>query len=542
MLQRINASQLVSLLKTLVVLSWDYHNNPDGKLPNKWDSYLSPTVGYPGLNEAIKAAKSGRNKYELLFNLGSSLIRSMEKFKAYPQFTANELQQLKNVASYLKSGTPEKFKLVDKCVSELKDPVLDSLFAPDVKQFNHSKLHKTVNALVGRKGTFLTPDEKNIVGDTDPEGLEEYKEERKKHYAAAGELLKSLVRKSGKPLIPYQDAYNALNAAGFDHILVPGHTGLIDAVGKIYTPKGELIPTRPSPDVFARIETNPNVGEGKGNNWAIKAFRHETDVTPGRMSQFYTENYTKSASESKYQKVRDLLPELNSIRTKWQQYILKFDISNPACVCAVVLELLYNFSARMGTAKGKGMGTLAVKNVTVTPNGATIKYLGKCNIPQKNAILPNTPVAKKIISILAELEEGKLSSDYLFTYTKEGKKLRVFPANINKFFKSLGSPVSCHKLRTAKGSSIWIEEEGKYKPKTEKEAIAAMNAIAVKVGAALSHIRGVEAASKVTGATALSSYIDPTAVISTFIKWGFRPPKAIEKVKSLDTSDSDDKI
>ena len=118
----------------------------------------------------------------------------------------------------------------------------------------------------------------------------------------------------------------------------------------------------------------------------------------------------------------------------------------------------------------------------------------------------------------------------------------MFPANINKFFKSLGSPVSCHKLRTAKGSSIWIEEEGKYKPKTEKEAIAAMNAIAVKVGAALSHIRGVEAASKVTGATALSSYIDPTAVISTFIKWGFRPPKAIEKVKSLDTSDSDDKI
>jgi hypothetical protein len=67
------------------------------------------------------------------------------------------------------------------------------------------------------------------------------------------------------------------------------------------------------------------------------------------------------------------------------------------------------------------------------------------------------------------------------------------------------------------------------RPKTEKEALAALKKMSEAVGKALNHVRRMAGTTKVTGTTALANYISPEVQIFFFRQLGFRIPKFLEK-------------
>jgi hypothetical protein len=111
---------------------------------------------------------------------------------------------------------------------------------------------------------------------------------------------------------------------------------------------------------------------------------------------------------------------------------------------------------------------------------------------------------------------------------------------VNKWFKRSGASVTVHKLRHVKGTEVFKQllEENKAKiferknPLTQAEADKMLKLLATKVGGILGHVRGVGAGQKVTGATALQAYIDPSVVRDYYTRLNLRAPRAFTATSS----------
>jgi hypothetical protein len=211
-----------------------------------------------------------------------------------------------------------------------------------------------------------------------------------------------------------------------------------------------------------------------------------------------------------------------------------------------VLEIIYDFSARVGSKNNEaagqstfGISTLQAKHFKkVGGTKYLIKYLGKDAVPQAHLLEPVSLVSKLLIKNLDILLKDKTKSDRVFEYEYSGGvKKPMTAALVNKWFKKLGSAVTVHKLRHVRGTELFkqLVEENKDKifnkkpPLTETQANLVFKQLATKVGEKLGHVRGVGKQQKVTPATAISAYIDPGMMKSFFIKLNVRPPKYLAK-------------
>jgi hypothetical protein len=225
------------------------------------------------------------------------------------------------------------------------------------------------------------------------------------------------------------------------------------------------------------------------------------------------------------------------IRKKWLAKVNAFDMDDKLSVAAVVLEILYSFAARIGSAPGRGAGTLVAKQARINEGGISLIYLGKDSIPTKHVLKETDPVHSKIIDALTEMLDGKKGNDFIFTYTIKGKHRRCTPADVNAAFRTFGAPaeLTVHKLRTVRGTSLFMQlmekDALKKPPKDDKEALLRYKRMTEEVGKILNHKRGVGGSNeKVTGTTAAQSYIDAAAQLDLFERWGLRPPKVLEKL------------
>jgi hypothetical protein len=239
-----------------------------------------------------------------------------------------------------------------------------------------------------------------------------------------------------------------------------------------------------------------------------------------------------------------LLPKLQSMQKKWFNLVKKFNPADLRCVAATVLEILYEFSARVGSvgnaAGGSstfGVSTLLVKHASVDSAGnIVLRYKGKDGVATMHRLMANDPNQKFVCQVLLHLMEGKQHKDRLFTVLKpNGKFIPVTAAQVNMLFKSMGAPegVTVHKIRTARGTALFndlvSEVFEKKPPKDEKQAMDVFIKITEQVGKLLNHVRRGQSGSKVTGTTARANYIDPSAQVSFFRQLGLRPPKYLEK-------------
>lgn len=531
----ITASRLVSLLKILGALVVDYSTNPDAPMSKDLQPLMKSGVSewkmLPSLQVAIRSAVSGKDKVSALYDLGVEIKTAfLEHFHKTLDFTSDELQMLRAVRSYLMTDSEPALAFIRKKASLFDEPALALAFAPPMPKVNNTELSRVVRTAVGRDGVALSPEEAGILKDTKPALYQKYADLRKAHNSEFKATLMNYVRTQGRKLVDYQAAYAALTKLGFTHSMVPGFTGLIDDEGKWYTKDGELIAGVPNLATYSKVIMNN--GRDPDTKFVFYAVKPD-----GSMQQTYTVQHNTEQSKLKYEHVRELSANLKAIRARWLAKIKKFDVGDIDCVAAVVLEILYTFAARVGSDPGRGVGTLLVKNSSITQNGINLAYLGKDSIPTKHIIKTTDPIQKQIVAALTELLEGKRPSEFIFTHWDGKKWLRCKPSDINAAFRRFGASqdVTVHKLRTFRGTTLFkqlIEEQAtKRPPKDEKEALAIYTTMTEKVGKLLNHKRGVGGDNeKVTGTTAAKSYIDADLQISLFRSWGFRVPKSLEKL------------
>ncbi|QRE00241.1 hypothetical protein [Burkholderia phage BCSR5] len=547
----VTASPLVSLIEACYLLVIDYLEMPNKPalpdtaaeikkvLPKAVKVFGKDT---PALKDSAVAAISGRSKAEQLALLGTEIkdalpVYSQEKFG----FSHEELEVLKSLAHYLRTDSEVALNKIKKYAAITRNTFITSKLTPKEGSQSgvRSQLEGLVSQLVGRKDAALTPEESAVIKETHPEAHKQYLALRRNFNQVWKDFVVAYIRKSGRHLIGYEELLAAMDQMGLDHLLSRGFTGQIDDLGRLYTVNDELIDGAPNAVTFPSVVMNKAYGKPGGGDWIMKAIR--ADGTDG--PYYYTSTFKKGQAKAKFERVALFSNKIDGMRKKWFAEVKKFDPENIKSVCAVILEILYTFSARVGSAKNAtegsptfGISTLLVKHVKVDPNGNyLLTYKGKGGVATKHRIMKTDPELKFVAKALDFLIADKAPNEPVFTIPSNRGYSLVGAAKVNAYFKALGAgDVTVHKLRTLRGTRLFQELSQKYhdtgkRPRNDKEALAILNKMAMEVGKALNHVRNTAAGTKVTGATALANYIDPTCVVELFRSWDLRPPKFLAR-------------
>lgn len=496
----------------------------------------------PNLKQACLNVLKNKDVDVTLQDLGNTIKQLAGQGKADTEVPTIDIETLATLASYFRTGSETALTRLRRTASISKSPWVVQHLAPTLGDQSSTKdaLTELVFNLVGRKDSALTLEEAKQIKETRPDDYRAYLALRKTFNQAWKDALVSYIRKSGSDKVPYGKALDYLKLNGIEHLMPSGFKGYIDDMSRLYTLRGELVEGVPNAVTFPSMIMNPNYGKPDGGDWVFMAQR--TDGTAG--PYFYTSAFKKKQAVKKFAKVDVLNQKMPSMRKKWVSQLKRFNIEDPNSVTACVLEILYLFSARIGSVGNKaagqptyGVATLLAKHAIIDPSGNIIlKYKGKDGVATKHVILKNDPDAKFLIRPLNEMLANKEPNERIFTYNKGNRQLPINASQVNSYFRACGAPpdTSVHKIRTFQGTNKFLElisqyaESGKM-PKTEKDAMALFKKFAEAVGSKLNHVRRGQSGTKVTGTTALSAYIDPQIQISFWNRVGFRVPKYLEK-------------
>lgn len=547
---KITASRATQFLTLCYMCFVEKLQNPTGKADSETQLEISrlakevlPTWGrsIPALREILINILQGKHKEEAFQKLGLILKQLVPQGKGDSEVPLQELELLHAIGAYFRTGNPNMANKLIKFASLSKSPFVVQRLAPDHgdQQSTKKQLEKLLSKLIGRHDTAMTPEEAVKVREVDPEGYKQYLQLRREFNQSWKDALAAFVRKSGKHTVPFKDVNSYLHMNGIDHMLPVGFTGLVDDLGRFYTNDGKLIEGVPAAVTFPSVTMNPKFGKAGGGDWVFMANR--TDGSPG--PYFYTSEFKKGQSKAKFAKVGEFAKKVDGMRKKWVARARHFDEADPQSVAATILEILYEFAARIGSAGNSaggtstyGVATLLAKHATITPDGSvTLRYKGKDGVPTTHKITKATPEGKMLIANLNELLADKDPNERIFTVVKGKRRVPITPAQVNQFFRACGAPegVTVHKIRTVTGTRLFGEAMedalAKRMPKTEAAAKDLFAKLAEAVGKRLNHVRNGASGSKVTGATALQSYIDPIIQIQYWQTVGFRLPKSLEK-------------
>lgn len=529
---------IVQLLMALVVAYLD------GNYPSKnLKGVLSPDKRakvlevMPGLKVALDNYDAGE---EIDWSSAVQTLRDfLAEYSRSKEAKQSFIQVLKTFISYYNSGSETAMRNIVKLSGRAEDPYLRSFFKAEVQGQSGPKnqLLKLVPKLGGSKGAHtLTLEQSKAARLKNPELYAEYLANMRAFNLSWKSALDNYIRDSGKKTIPFKQAEAYLKSLGMDHTQSKGFTGNIDAHGNWYTSDGKEINGTPTAAMFPEVRMNT---DSKGS-WVFQTVGLDGSLG----NHFYTKDFGRKKAAEKFAKVKEF--NVEATRKKWIPLIRSFDESSPNTVAAVIMELLYRTSNRVGTPGGNatggafGMATVQVRHV-YPQNDGSIKFIysGKDNV-RTVALIPanKDAIGKLVCQHVALLIQNKKPKEPVFTYLlKNGSRKPVLPAVVNQYFKVMSGGVTVHKLRAAKGSEIFTEYLDilfqKKKTMSPAEAMEFLKKGAMKVGKELNHVRrSAEGTQTITPATSLKSYIDPALQVKFFQHYGLPLPKYLEAMLS----------
>ena len=491
----------------------------------------------PGLTAAFDAYDSGT---ELPWAEMSTAVK--ETIKAYsgnPSAKASYVKALNAFASYFRSGSDAALKTIEKLSALVDDKALSAHFMRSESDQRGLRVQlETLVKSMGGRGFALTLEQSKEAKLQYPEKYAEYLAALREFNTSWKTMLNNFVRSSGKQTVPFPQFLKHLQQNGFTHTMAEGFTGNIDANGTWYTPDDKIISGgAPGAAMFPTVRMNPK--PSKDAPWIFQAIR--ADGSPG--NYFYTEEFQKDRATVKFEKVAAF--DVEKTRKKWLAALKGFDLQNPEpkAVAALIIEILYRTSNRIGTRPGGnptgggfGINTLLVAHFYPQTDGS-IKfiYLGKDDVKTSAVIKPTDAVTKLVCQAVCALVEGKGKKDPIFTYRlRNGQNKLVQPAVTTKFFQSISGGLNPHKLRTAKGTALFDDFMDavyqKHKSLTPKQAMDLLKKAATVVGKQLNHVRrSAEGEVTVQPMTSLKNYIDVSSQIEFFQHYGVPVPAYLEK-------------
>lgn len=469
------------------------------------------------------------------------------------KFSHTTIDLLAATSAYLINNGEPALRKMRRIVNEMGDPLLQRALSPEAQSQKDfiKPLEKIVQRVTGKKGTVLTKEEAEKLRAKNREVFREYMRLRKQHNLVWKDEMNAYIVKSKQKAVSYKDVLSYLNSKKIDHPLLPGFDGLIDANGKAYTSAGHAINGGiPAKGSGFHVKMNPDYNPKLDDGYVFTTINDHT----GEVSQHvYTTNFRTQKNSKKFEMVKNLMAVMDKIHNTWQSFLKRGDLSKP-CVQATVLELLYQFSGRVGT-KGNsttvnnknvstfGISTLQARHFKVAGTKITIVYPGKDGVRQAHLLDASAgPQSKFLVKNIKNMLVGKQPKDPVFQYELPNGRMRpITGGEVTGMLRRLGGPegVTAHKLRHVKGTKIFMDlmetNKNKMKDLSQGEADRMFKQFATQVGAQLGHVRGVGKQQKVTPATAIKSYIDPGVMLSFYDQLGLRPPRGLEKIKNQNT-------
>ena len=549
------ASRITPLLQLFYVLLVDQmengKNKPDPDTTLEINAMLNEVIpvwhnALPSLQTAVNQILKGRNKSAAYQIIGQELKNLNEYAKGDTEVPHEDFELFKTFGNFFRTESPVALNRLVKLASASESPWVVQRLAPIASDQGSTRkqLETLVNNLVGRKDIALTVPEAQQIAELKPTEYKAYLSLRKAFNQAYKDALVAYIRKSGKDKVKYADALNYLKLNGIQHMMSEGFDGYIDDRFRLYTKQGKQIEGMPNAVTFPTIVMNPSYGHPGGGDWVFRADRVDGSKGP----TYYTTDFKKNAAQQKFKAVADLSHKMPQIRNKWLALLKRYHKADATAVVACILEMLYEFSARIGSLGNKaggsstyGVATLLVKHAVPDAAGnITLRYKGKDGVPTVHKLMANNPVHKTLIAVIDDLIKDKDPKERIFTVGDGAKRRGITPAEVNRVFKGLGAgdAVTVHKIRTYHGTTLFKELmdnvlNGK-RPQNEKDALAIFKKMGEAVGKRLNHVRNSNTGTKVTGTTALNNYIDTSIQIQFFRELGIRLPKFLEKFDGLD--------
>lgn len=509
----------------------------------KWGLTAQPFIQrfkLKSFTNVFKTATKGKPATEdEMRDLGKEIKGVFNELHREHDISEDRLKQIKNAGRWMRNGSTGAYKNLEKTVSSLSESDLNQEFVkaagsqkPIVKSLN-----SIVKGLTGKTGTIIPREEALKAKKKHKDLYKKYLKLRKEFNDVWKTELQNFVRKSGTHVVDFDAAKKHLESKGMQHNLPDGFKGKIDDQGRWYTTAGKLISQVPGPE-FKLILMNKGYDPKADDSYVFVARKGPKGEVKGH-AHFFTIDFLKRGRTQKFENVDEMKDKIKSIRTKWIPF-MKAGIKKPEGVAATILEILIQFSARVGSnpKKPNGISALPVAAFKPQTNGSlVIQYRGKDQVKQRHVLDKNNVYHKMVIANIRALMEGKKSTDLLFTWKRpSGKPVHINSTLVNRMFKKLGATNTVHKLRTLRGTLLFNDLMNKSKifskkGVSEKEAKQEFMKISEEVGKLLGHVRTLQGQTKITGATAIQSYIDPAVMLKFFEKLSMRPPKQLQKFK-----------
>lgn len=500
------------------------------------------TAWIPELKDALAAYDRG-DEIDWL-ELAAGVSAYAETYAKEPGAKASFLQYLRTFATYYKSSSDNALKALSKLSGLLEDDYIQGYFSTeDIDQAPVRQDLATLVKKLGGTGIGLTLEQSKDAKERDPARYKQYLDLRRQFTLAWKSAIGNFVRSTGNITVPLADVLKHLKSKGIEHGMPTGFTGRIDAHGNWYTIYGDKIDGgAPSVVMFPTVRMNPAFSPE--SPWVFQAMR--TDGTAG--NYFYTTEYKKQAAEEKFAAVASFDPE--KARKRWLPLIKAFKPNDPKpeCVAALILEILYQTSNRIGTSMNKtspkeggfGICTLMVGHFYPQPDGSVrFIYLGKDSVKTvANIKKTDSPVHRLVCDAVNALAEGKKPREPLFTYALKNNTYRpIQPGFVNRLFRQCAGSqdLTVHKLRTARGTAMFQEYINtlfeKKKKLDAKGVMEQWKKAGEVVGKQLNHVRrSAEGTASVQPMTSLKNYIDPSMQVQLFQHYGVPIPTYLEKI------------
>jgi hypothetical protein len=527
------ATEVDAFLSALLVLVLKINQNDTKafKLDFKnWTNQISNLLGQLKIKKEFTRIantfllKDDFSEEDAVF-LGRLLKSNKVYFEQDVTITFDQLSLYKDISSSLATDSQPAWKRIEKNVSKLNNPKLSHIFLPEPENLIQvdipvetavKKAKALALKLTGRSDkVFLTPKELAAIRLEQPDLLSQYATFIKVvNKVVKAETLK-FVRSSGKDRVPLVELKEYLKQRGIANNLPTGFTGgQIDEQGKMYTREGRQLDKIP----FGLVQMNANYDPESDNTYVLKSLEMH--------AVYRTLTFLSGNKSARHEAVKDFYSQESAHRNTWIT-----DLSKPGSkeqILSAMVEILYQTACRIGgkdnATKGEptyGLSTLLVKHVKFNPTKVEFNYSGKKLAEQHHELRLNTPENKKIGELLKTLVAKKRPDDLVFTYG--GKTLGSNA--VRTYLKEKGVTISPHRFRQLAGTkaTMGILSKSPFKasavPK-QAEVDRWVKKELEKVGEVLHHRTGT----KVTGMTAVKSYISPEVLVEFYNKLNLRVP------------------
>ncbi len=544
-----SAYALLALLGIVTAYSTpgDFPKNLLKKLPPYFNDArkFASSVGISPitLRRVVKGVVSSDELDEdLYFELAKEIRNGVKAAGPRSEIPASVVKFLKAYYSWFKRDSMPAIRFIIKNISMVGDQDLARAFSEtevqdlptkEAQQQAEKKADQITKKHIGKPSNALTVEDRTKLKTKNREAYREYLRARKAFNDVPKMFLQQFVRQKGSNnLVDYQSFLKAMKASDIKSHWESNFQGLIDDQGKIYTVAGRKIKGGISQPGI-KVVMNPKYNPKSDDQYVFTL--HQPNGNKGHV---YTYNHWNNVGGVKDQKVEDLGGKIDSIRKKVKANLVN---ENPVSrKCATIINLVLETHARIGGKGNKtagektfGISTLQVKHITKKGDKVLLVFPGKKGVIAEYLISPVDKNMKQTIANILEFSAGKAKDDYVFS--SERKPTDPLRSSVvNRLFKACGSPVTIKYIRTLVGTQKAAEilKKSPFKRgqaqqgEVERWYKKAMEA----VGAILNHRRGVGSTEKITGGTAIQSYISKGLQRDFFKKLGLRVPNFLAKI------------